>query len=322
MRKILIAILLNAILPKIAVAQVIYDSTGITFNTTDSINRTVNWFSITNHGVAVENIHIKVDTSGSKLWQIGGTLKPVFSDTTSVFRGIMTDTLHPYPANADDVFTLHFSAAPTNPTIEIWHEYNTNIGHAGGIIEYSPDTGATWVNVVKCWSIYGANLYQATDTLLTGEPAFMGTEQKQVTSIFFTNCLGEKNAQTNCYTVNQPMNMLIRFRFVSDSLIDSLSGWKIDSFKIITSTCGSAVTNVSRQTQLIVKPSPSYNGFFYLPELNRPDQHHITVYDSRGVLLFTGPYSTTIDISKYAMGLYFYMITGAEKVYRGKLIYE
>ena len=52
------------------------------------------------------SIDTSADTSPTILWQIGNTLKPVFSNDTIAVRGIMTDTFHKYPAHANNFFVV------------------------------------------------------------------------------------------------------------------------------------------------------------------------------------------------------------------------
>jgi|GEM_PF-3067827 len=85
------------------------------------------------------------DTSSSPLWQIGNTTKYFFSSAGSTI-GIMTDTLHPYPVNANNSFIITVSNVLTS-IISVWHRYQTDSLHAGGIIEFSVDSGLTWQNV-------------------------------------------------------------------------------------------------------------------------------------------------------------------------------
>jgi hypothetical protein len=53
--------------------------------------------------VIIDTTH--ADSSNTKLWQMGSTHKSYFADTGSA-KGIMTDTLNPYPVNANSWFVL------------------------------------------------------------------------------------------------------------------------------------------------------------------------------------------------------------------------
>jgi hypothetical protein len=153
-------------LPLFADAQIIYpygyalDSTTFTFSNEDSlIHYLVGAFG---RGYPYANTpdtpSISIDTSSATLWQIGSTRKPIFSNDSIAVRAIMTDTLHFYPANANDFFILKVDSIVPNFIVDVWHKYETDSLHAGGIVEYSFDT-ITWINVANCPYLGTQNIY-------------------------------------------------------------------------------------------------------------------------------------------------------------------
>src|SRR5580704_8057586 len=99
------ALLIFLLLPVFAKAQsIIYPggfglgNTTFTFSNGDSLAHTVLGDSIV--------IDTAADTSSTVLWQIGNTLKPVFSNGIVAVRGIMTDTSLTYPPHANNFFVL------------------------------------------------------------------------------------------------------------------------------------------------------------------------------------------------------------------------
>lgn len=300
------------------------DSTTITFGVTDSLNHSLD--------TQFDNISVIVDTTVSdsnaiRLWQIGNTTKPVFSNG-SASRGIMTDTLSYYPTNANSSFTLKVQNSQeygiiSNPLVEVWHEYQTDSFHAGGIIEFSTDSGATWMNIFDCTSIPLQNLI--TDTLFSGQKAFMGTSNGQQFSIFyFWDCVGLKTTQlTSCNMTNQNINSIyLRFRFQSDSTIDTLSGWKIDSIRLILTECPGSVPKIDKPTTLAINPNPAFDGIFSFPAMDDAQKYTIDIFNDLGEKILSMPYQHTINIGSYAKGLYFYKVRGNDEQYSGKLLYE
>ncbi len=129
MKKLLTVLLL---IPVFTNAQIIYpngsaddSTTTFTFSNQDSLIH----YILPNPSLPAAKII--VDTSGATLWQMGNTLKPVFSNDTLAVRAIMTDTLHPYPKNANDFFVLKVDFLP-NFIVDLWHKYETDSLHAGG----------------------------------------------------------------------------------------------------------------------------------------------------------------------------------------------
>jgi len=303
------------------------DSTKFTFTSSDSLTHyLVDYIDAYDIGYIDSLATIIIDTSGTRLWQTGNTLKPVFSNDTTRSHGIMTDTLHPYPANVSDFFVIKMYNAPPNPIIDVWHEYQTDPVHAGGIIEFSTDSGLSWVNIVECSSIYAQNIYSVTDTLLSGEPAFAGNSGGQQLSHFqFITCVGSKPLSTGCYLGYgyETSNIFVRFRFMSDFTTDTLSGWKIDSIMIEDPGCyGGYVSQTNKRRALQVYPNPSYEGLFSFSPFDDEVRFSIEIYNNMGNKVLTMPYKHTIDLSKEPCGMYFYKVSDGHVYYTGKLLKE
>lgn len=296
-------------MPVLAHAQ-IYPGDGtigsatFTFADGDSLSKTIN----STGGVG----NVMIDTSLCTLWQIGSTVK-MFSIDTVPAKGIMTDTLHPYPANANDFFVLHMDK-PVNAIVNIWHRYNTDSLHAGGIVEFSTDSGATWVNIVECLGIRQENFYGITDTLLTGEPAFTGNSNGQRLSRFqFWPMIPIRTSSTLCSIPAHywSMRMDVRFRFKSDTTIDTLAGWKIDSIRIDIPHFTSKVKSVDEIAELQVYPDPVTSNL----TISATEQiNYIVITNLLGQTVYTGNCkgnTTDIDVSNLTNGLYFIRVLGA-----------
>jgi len=300
------------------------------FAPSDSLTRYISDFSFFYMGYGSDSTTVAIDTTGIHIWQIGSTLKPVFSNDTIASRGIMTDTLHHYPTNANDFFTLELNSI-TSPVIDIWHKYQTDSSHAGGTLEFSTDLGLTWDNIISCassdsssiWGIYTQNVYSAKDTLLSGMAAFTGNSNgEQHINIQFTNCLGSKPLSTGCSFIGNP-SFFLRFRFISDSIIDSLSGWMIDSIRIQGTGCkGGYVPTINEPLSLTVHPNPSYDGVFSFSPLVDEAQFTTEIYNSLGMKILTLPYNESIDLGAYPQGMYFYNVSNGNIYYTGKLMKE
>ena len=264
MKKLLLVFLL---LPVFAQGQFVsfgsaIDSTTFTFSAGDSLTHSivsVGWPS----AFTYDTTSVTIDTSSATLWQIGNTFKSVFSNDTIPSHGIMTDTMNPYPPNANDYFVLEVNFI-SNFIVDIWHKYQMDSLHAGGIVEFSTDTGTTWMNVVYCNQIYTQNFYLPGDTTISGLPSFTGNSNgEKLSRIQFTNCTaGERTTGTSCYAqFDNPSPIYLRFRFISDSTIDFLSGWMIDSIMIENPGCyyTGSVSKVNNENTLSVFPNPAYN---------------------------------------------------------------
>ena len=270
------------------------------------------------------------DTASVPLWQIGHSHKTFFGIDTVGVNHIMTDTVNSYPINANNWFVIKVPYG-FDMIVDFWHKFQTDSGHAGGIVEFSLDSGITWNNVKGycdgtgggSWSggILTDNFYSDTDTLISGEPAFMGTSDSLIYSRlqFFEGLPLRTTSGASC-DFEVPV-IYLRFRFLSDSVTDSLAGWMIDSMQIEVDYYGGSVKMVSKQT-LKVYPNPSADGVFNFPVLFDEDRYNTTVYDAMGKLLATTPYTHTLDIGGYSKGVYFYKVSNGVDYYMGQLVVE
>ena len=309
MKKILLALLL---LPLFVNGQYfngpVTDSTTFTFATGDSLVHHMP------NGLSNPSTII-IDTSATTLWQIGNTLKPVFSNTVSATHGIMTDTLQHYPAHANGFFVVKIYNS-INCIIDFWHKYQTDSFHAGGMVEFSTDS-ATWVNIAACFGIATQNFYSKTDTIVSGQPSFMGNSNGEQLSRFeLLNCVGIKTTATTCfpnYGLGPVAPIYLRFRFVSDSTIDSLSGWMIDSIRIDYTVClPGGVNDVTNENSFSISPNPVYN------ELNITSTNkitNITITNLLGQTVFTHKYNSEqvqVSVADLPTGMYFVKINNIE----------
>lgn len=236
-------------------AQAVYDgipldSTTFTFEPIDSLTHPSK-----NQGV---------DTTGTALWRIGTTSKSFFSAGKTSDFAIMTDTTASYPLNANDWFTLKMDQFWFyNVIISFRHKYQTTSKHDGGIVEYSIDSGLTWLNLLDSCYVSGGqnggvtthNFYGFNDTLLNGTPAFSGTSNGWQYSRFqFFFGFPIKGTASPCLPTT---SAYIRFRFVSDDTLESLDGWIIDDLKIERDDYGSAVNDLNYDNGVTIYPNPA-----------------------------------------------------------------
>ena len=271
------------------------------------------------------------DTASSPLWQIGLTHKPFFATDTSGTFAIMTDTTNFYPTNANNYFIIKIPPG-INRIVDFWHKFQTDSMHAGGIVEFSQDTGITWQNVkgpcnedsnfAGFSGIVTEGVYTFADTLLDGTPAFTGTSSGlKYSRIQFFNGFPVKTTSTGGCEMTTGM-IYLRFRFVSDTTVDTLAGWIIDSIKVERDMYWGSVNKMNTLKSLYVSPNPSYDGSFTFPELEEEKGFSIEVYNALGTRLLHAPYRHSIQIANYPSGLYFYRVTNGADVYQGQLLKE
>lgn len=271
--------------------------------------------------------YITPDAGSPQVWQWGNTSKS-FNPTDSVsLKGMMTDTTLPDARLANNYFVLTISSLSKNQIVTVWHSYTTDSTHAGGTIEYSLDFGTTWQNMLGFCNIDDSpgyktgirteNFYAAKDTLFNGTPAFTGTSYGAGYSRF-QFYMGSETDSICSYTIGN--EVLVRFRFMSDTAIDTKAGWLIDSISVRHDYYNAGIKNVA-VAQLQVYPNPS-TGIFVFPALN--DEAHATteVYNAIGMCVQRLPYTHSMDLSAFPPGLYIYKVIHEDGVYTGQLVRE
>ena len=277
------------------------------------------------------------DTMSTPLWQIGRTHKSFFTSDTAGVVSVMTDTTHPYPINANNWFVISFPAQYFTSTVfSFWHRYQTDSGKDGCFVELSQDNGLTWFNITDtCTLVSGSGLptdyelfldgyYHAGDTLITGESAFSGSSSASRLSKFLLKSppAPKLSANYSCSWVGMD-SFFVRFRFVSDSVPNSLAGWFIDSIRVTKyPVAPGAVSGSYTFSKLSISPNPSSSGLFTFPALKQQEPLTITVTDMLGRVVLSVAYSQQVDLSPHPIGMYFYYVTDGRHYYSGKLIYR
>ena len=204
--------------------------------------------------VFANSVNVELDTSSSNIWQIGRPQKIIFDSAATLPNAIVTDTIHNYPANNISRFTTK-----TYNQFIFWgvlafrwkQKLDMDTAHAGGIVEFSIDSGTTWQNAFNnpyVYNFYGflpANM----DTLNTGEFAFSGTDSswRDIWLCFDLSWLSFS-----------PDTLRFRFTFKSDSLSNDKEGWVIDNM-MAHHTMIHTVKETEQKNYLNVYPNPATN---------------------------------------------------------------
>lgn len=267
------------------------------------------------------------DTMPSPLWQIGRTFKPFFTSDTNGVVSVMTDTTNSYPVNANNSMIIRVPNG-INTIIGFWHRCQTDTLRDGGTVEFSADTGRTWRNVMgECNTdssigpgIRSENFYSLRDTLSGGVAAFSGSNSSRFSRLqFYWGALPKTTGSWGDCGLSEPV-MLIRFRFISDTIPDTLAGWMIDSLKIERDWYpGGSVRSVSDNSNIRPYPNPSYTGKFNFPEIIDEEKYVLSIYDQMGRAVLTRPCAREVDLGFLPPDLYYFTVCGGARSYSGKL---
>jgi len=185
-------------------------------------------------------LYFNNDTSSQNTWQIGTPEKVFFDSAWSVPYAIVTDTIGFYPSDNQSWFQMEldrftfeddFYWGSVDIYFEIRHKFDTDSLKDGGYITVSWDNGNTWMNIIKD-TIYQAdrpewkneNLYEESDTLYNGEYGFSGNSGEWITTKFGWN---EWLVKAELFDT-----MLVRFNFISDTILTEKEGWMIDNIRL------------------------------------------------------------------------------------------
>lgn len=170
------------------------------------------------------SIFVQIDTAGGSIWQIGPPQKAIFDSAATFPNVIVTDTINFYPPGDTSSFILSNLSQMGNfrgvHAIRWKQKLDMDFKGDGGMIEYSLDTGNTWLSVFDNPNVYNFYGFDTTNVdTVNGVLAFTGTDTvwRDIWMCF-----------DRSYTYNK--ELLVRFTFVSDTTDTQKEGWMIDNF--------------------------------------------------------------------------------------------
>lgn len=201
-------------------------------------------------------ILIDIDPDSLNVWQIGTPQKIIFDSAATQPKAIVTDTINFYPTNDTSRFIAKVVMNFPNWGIFAlqWKQkLDMDTAFDGGIVEYSTDTGNTWVNVFNNPFVYNFYGFQSAnaDTLTGGEFAFSGTDStwRDIWLCFDLSWIQQ---------FQWGDTLFFRFTLLSDSVNNNKEGWMIDNM-LSHITIIHTVKEVEQENYLKVYPNPASN---------------------------------------------------------------
>jgi len=171
------------------------------------------------------SLPIDFGSDTANTWQVGKPDKMIFHKSATIPNALVTDTVNFYPANDSSSFSVIIE-----PDLFGWgifalqwkQKLDFDAGADGGVIEFSPDKGVTWLSVFKSPLVYSFYGYKQenVDTLWNGEVGFTGTDTSWA-DIWL--CLDRSWMGSLSDTV------YFRFTVKTDSIEGNKEGWMIDN---------------------------------------------------------------------------------------------
>ncbi|HYD20669.1 MAG TPA: T9SS type A sorting domain-containing protein [Flavipsychrobacter sp.] len=252
------------------------------------------------------------DTSSSNIWQVGRPQKNIFDSAATLPNALITDTVNAYPTNNISRFIrgINFKSMNLHGAVAFrWKQkLDLDTNRDGAIIEYSIDTGKTWLNAFNNSQVY--NFYgfdsKNIDTLLTGEYAFSGTDSVW-RDIWFC-LLGSTLQKTDTF--------MLRFTLKTDSIDNNREGWIIDNM-LLHITMFHTVNKVDPANSFLVYPTITSGIVKVAAGNNESRINSIVIVDAQGKIVERYHNQTepaVLDISGLPQGHYFVHMQADEKI--------
>jgi hypothetical protein len=257
---------------------------------------------------AWNSIFVHIEADSNNLWQVGTPQKTIFNAPATIPNVIVTDTINsPSGANLSRFeFKIGTQVWGWGILALQWmQKLDMPPGLAGGIIEFSVDTGQTWQNAFNNPYVYNFYGYQPGnhDTLFTGEEGFSGQDTSW-RDIWL------------CYDLSWMFGIDtigVRFTFKADSVAEGYEGWMIDNL-LAHITFGHTLKEVPKDDHLLVYPSVTSNRIHILAAKHALEDYieRIEVMDPMGRIVESiGPCPTRfwMDLQHLTPGNYYVRVT-------------
>jgi hypothetical protein len=280
-----------------------------------------------------------INSSGSNIWEVGLPAKTFFGVAHSAPYAIMTDISNPYPVNNLSTFTVSYDSSEygTFPDayIGFWHKLETDTLKDGGFVEISVDSGATWVNVLKAYTIgipiiSPQNFYSETDTIRGNIPAFSGRKNNwEYSKVFLQWIIPVIHEQENGFQreLYNTQRIMFRFNFKSDGIQSNKAGWIIDNIEIGYTDIGSGIKDIKNPDLFEVHLFPNPMEDRSIIQIVSKDYSglKLNLYNSNGQLIssnnINSDHQFIIKKNNLTSGIYFYTVIDKEgQTKTGKLI--
>ncbi len=265
--------------------------------------------------------HLRIDTVGNSnnIWQIGMPYKQHITSAFTVPNAIVTDLIHPYPTNDTSSFIITNIANQgyTCPhTVALSGRYNVYSDTLSdyGKIEFSPNNGLTWFNLIKDTLILDTSNYFDWNWDVYGNPHptlsgnSFGWKDFYVNLAQFGNYLGVTVGDT----------VLFRFTFISDSIETNKDGLAFDNLQFMDICEG--IAEFQNDNLIAISPNPTSEKF----TITCPNEPlmQLCVYDMIGkeILRKEIGSAAVIDVSALPAGVYLITVLGSNWIAQKKLI--
>jgi len=265
------------------------------------------------------NAKIVILPTSNNLWQIGTPHKTFFNSAHHGNRAIVTDTMSNYPPNdtSSFLYIIHHGLVQTCRTcMSFSHKYDMDTIGDKGIIEASYDGGNSWLIVKDTngdfgmgWSYFqwNSDIIESSSNYQMHKLITNGKSNGWIRSEF---CWHWFLPVKNDTIIVMPDSLMLRFTFISDSVIKNKEGWMIDDIGTWAAGAGecSGIEENASQQHAKVSPNPFSTSTQISFDKTYPNIA-LSLYDLQGKLLLQNHYTDcnqiTLHRNQLSNGLYF-----------------
>jgi hypothetical protein len=200
------------------------------------------------NAIALQHLQIDTLTNQNNLWQVGAPQKTLFTSAFSAPNVIVTDTFNSYPKNDTSSFIILNVALGGGfvmpHTVILAGEYyaNTDTLTDYGTIEFSPDNGTTWIDLINDTTYASYFWWGSPKPTLTGN--------SNGWQYFYTNIAG----LGPIFNIQDFDTVLFRFTFISDSIQTNKDGLMFDNLHFEDWVEG--IEEIQNDNLISISPNP------------------------------------------------------------------
>jgi hypothetical protein len=250
---------------------------------------------------------LEIDTisNPNNIWQIGEPQKIIFTSAYSVPNAILTDTLNSYPNNDTSEFIIkHFAVDgyEIGHTVILGGKYQVHSDSLVdfGSIEFSPDNGLTWVDLLTDTVYYNQYCYEWWSV----KPTLTGTSSDWTDFYVWLAGFGPN------FNIQFGDTIQYRFSFISDSIQTNKDGLIFDDLHFEDWAEGIKIVKNQFDTKTYPNPTSGKVEIQFLNENN--ETYELTLFDSNGRSILikrsTNKNSIELDLRNYNSGIYVYKL--------------
>ncbi len=243
--------------------------------------------------------HLKIDTltNISNLWQVGTPQKSIFTNSYSIPNVIVTDTVNPYPTNdtssfiIENVVTGYGWILNHTASIEGYYFVNSDTLSDYGMIEFSPNNGISWYDIVN-------------DTTITNQifvpQGWLTLSGNSNGWLFFQVNLAQLGMFFN---IQMNDTVLFRFTFISDSIQTNKDGLMFDDLHFLDYFEG--ISEIQNNNLISISPNPTKDELRIHSSIVSNNKS-IQILNSIGQVItnYSNFDEETIDIRNFKNGIY------------------